>query len=225
MVIAIVLLTFGATTVLQGRATPAGGPIDLLKLSAESVFNRLGGDAAEYQFQAIRLLHHDAPVYGDHWLRQLMIALPGGSTGLSFDEQLHGLVFSGNTGGNQPLDIWGATYYNWGVLGAVLVPFLYGYALQSLTIRRLVRTDAGVLSTILVAAATYRLALASDPYSLLLQGGMTLLLFEAFYRHLTPKTSRPETVTFGKGKKVREHRRRVDVVARRAKSAAFHPDR
>lgn len=185
VLMAMALALFGVTTVLQGRSE-ASGPGALAVQSVSSIFNRIGGDATTYQFTAIRILQEEAPVQGQHWLGQLSIVLPGRAEGVSFDERLHGLVFAGNTGGNQPLDVWGATYYNWGVVGMVLVPFVFGYLLQLFTIRKIVRGHRRVLGTVVLSAAGYNLALASDPYSLILQGGLTLLLYEWLFRSASP---------------------------------------
>lgn len=215
LVFAIAL--FGLTTVLQGRAS-GSGPLGLLAQSVVSIANRVGGDATEYQFEAMRLLRGEGPVYGDHWIGQLSIVLPGRTEGISFDERLHGLIFVGNTGGNQPLDLWGATYYNWGFVGMLVVPALYGYGLQRFTVSRIVRGDRRLLGTVVLTAASYNLALASDPYQLILQGGLTLILFDKLFSMSSPPlTPREPKEPVDVGRPARSPRRpvvavKVDVV-------------
>lgn len=170
------LALFGLTTLLQGRGSGDDEP-SLLRESTLGLYDRLGGDYSFYQFESVRLLRDEVPVWGAQWLDQLKTTLPGADIGLSFDARLHGLLFSGNTRGNSPLDFWGSSYYNWGALGLVLIAFGLGYLLQLFSVKYLIRSEKSLSAVVLLSWAGYRFALWRDPYSMLLEGGVTLILF------------------------------------------------
>ena len=182
LLIAGVLTLFGFTTFLQGRRAPGGDDVSLLDLSTIGLYNRIGGLYSYYQFESIRLLRDDPIVWGGLWLEQLKIALPGPTEGPSFDAHLHGMLYGGNMGGNAPLDFWGSSYYNWGAIGLVVLAFLLGFLFQTFNVRFLIRADKSLTRMVLLSWVGYRLALWRDPYSMLLEGSLTLLLFYALHR-------------------------------------------
>jgi len=186
-----VLTLFGFTTLLQGRRTPAGDDTSLLALSTVGLYNRIGGLYSQYQFESIRLLRDDPIAWGGLWIEQLKIALPGPTQGPSFDARLHGMLYDGNIGGNAPLDFWGSTYYNWGAIGLILLAFLLGFLFQAFNIRFLIRAEKSLTRVVLLSWAGYRLALWRDPYSMLLEGSLTLLLFYGLHRAAKGPEKRP----------------------------------
>lgn len=167
---------FGLFTVLQGRADTPQGPGEYVLGGLGDLYNRIGGSESQAQLSAILLLRDQAPVWGRDWYQSLQSVLPGPNpTDLTLAHQIHGLLY-GDASGNAPLNVWGSLYYNWGWPGMILIPFVAGYLLQRFTIVNLIRSPRAIHRVILLSMAGYRFALWSDPYSLLLQGGLTLVV-------------------------------------------------
>lgn len=172
----LLLLGFGFTTILQGRIEVPSTPGGFVSESAVTLYDRIGGNYSKVQLESITLLRDEAPVWGREWLETVRIALPGPTEGLTFDARLHGLLY-GSTRGSAPLNVWGSIYYNFGPLGIMMVPLLMGFILQRFTIRQVIRSSRSISRTVLLTMAGFRLALWRDPYSILLEGGLTLIIF------------------------------------------------
>ena len=176
MMVVLGLGLYGFTSVLQGRAENSGFA-SIATQSTQGLYERLGGDYSEQQIMAIVILEPESPVFGAHWWNELSAVAPGGSDELTFDAQLHGRVLGGNTRGNLPLDPWGSYYYNFGAPGLIVIPFIVGFLLQVVTVRYLIRGGRRLSTVILLSLAGYRFAFLIDPYSVLLGGSLTLVLF------------------------------------------------
>ena len=170
---------FGFITLLQGR----GSGHSAFYEGTVGVYQRLAGEYSALQVRAIGLLRPDAPVWGQEWMERLQIVLPGRDPGLMFDARLYGLLY-GNTNGNLPLDPWGSYYYNFGWVGMLVVPFVFGFALQFFTVRFLVRGPRTLSRVVVLSLASYKFMFLCDPYSLLLSGPATLIIMAAVLRLL-----------------------------------------
>lgn len=180
------LCLFLLATQLQGRSSPeaAGGDSGLLSLPLDSVaglYQRLGGDYANYQLQSIRILAPEGISWGRQWLREMTTVLPGPTTTETLDVRLHRELFGSSTG-NAPLNIWGSVYLNWGFFGGVALLTMAGYLFQSVSIRLLERAERTVPILVLGHLICFRLALVRDPYSFLLEGLATLSLVRLWLR-------------------------------------------
>lgn len=162
---------FGFATLLQGRGSGHSAWYE----GTVGVYQRLAGDYSELQIRAITLLRPESPVWGQQWIERLQIVLPGREQGLMFDAQLYGLIY-GNTNGNLPLDPWGSYFFNFGWIGMIVVPFLFGYALQFFSIRFVIRAPRTLSRVVILAMASYHFMFLCDPYSLVLSGPTTLIL-------------------------------------------------
>lgn len=198
---------FAATSVLQGRVTFGDDPFGLILAGPAGVYNRLGGEYSAYQLQAISLIRDRIPAWGGEWLHTLSTVLPGPTSELTLDAELHGLLFGGNTRGSAPLNVWSSIYYNWGLVGSVAIPYAMGFVLQWFTVRHILRAPKRLSATVLLSIAGYRFALWRDPYSILLEGGLTLVLFYALHR----ATSTPASAALRSGHRSVWRRNRLDV--------------
>jgi hypothetical protein len=187
----IVLVLFGFTTVLQGRAEA-----NVTSVASEAVhgfWNRLGGDYSTDQLRAIKHLEREAPVYGAHWANELSGAIPGVQRREVFDEQMH-LVLYGHARGNFPLDPWGSYYYNWGAVGMLIVAFGLGAALQWFTVRLLICRPRRLSTVTLVSIAGYSGGQIIGPYGFLLSGMVTILLIHGVATMLWRRVQQRERV-------------------------------
>lgn len=169
----VVLVLFGFTTVLQGRAEANLGSVTVEAVSG--AWNRLGGNYSADQLRAIKHLEREAPVNGAHWANELSGVIPGARQGEVFDEQMH-LVLYGHARGNFALDPWGSYYYNWGAVGMLIVAFCLGAVFQWFTVRFLIRRPRRLSTVVLVSVAGYSGAQVIGPYGFLLSGMVTILL-------------------------------------------------
>lgn len=179
-------LVYGTSTILQGRLAAGESPGKQAESVVFSAYNRVSGDYSSRQLTLMRALHAQAPVWGSQWAHSLKSVVPGsnGSAGPTFDAKLYEILF-GNTRGNAPLNIWGSIYYNWGAIGLIALPFLLGASFQYFSVTYLIRRRKSLSQVVLYSLAGYRLALVHDPYSLLLEGAVTLMLLAWLERRLT----------------------------------------
>ena len=188
-------VVFVALTSAQGRL--GAGPLWRAPIeAAESLYNRLGGDYAEAQLRSMDILEGDGTQWGRQWLDDLAVVLPGPTKGQALDSRLHAGLF-GSPDGSSPLNIWGSAYYNWGFFGGVVLFCYYGFLLQRVSLR-LFNTAHSLVGLIIAHLICLRLAFVRDPYSLLLEGVVTLLLLRLLMRASDPKrppSSRPAPPT------------------------------
>lgn len=186
------VVLYGATSLLQGRLGE-GGIADRGSDILGNAYNRVSGEYSGYQLQAIRALRSELPVLGSEWWNTLQTVLPGPTSGPTFDQRVHAILFSGNDRGNSPLSFFGSAYYNWGPVGVLLLSIALGFCLQTFTIRALIRRRKTLSRVVFLSAASARLALVRDPYSLLLDGGLTLVLLYWFEQTIGGRpTEQPE---------------------------------
>lgn len=164
------------TTFFMGRLQGESGSLESTVVAAGGdLANRVIGVAAPY-IEIMRVLLHQPVVWGREWLSTLVSILPGAPKGFGFGNELHALVFSGNTWGTMALPVWGSFWYNWGVAGTLLLAVLTGFLVQEFTIWY-VRGDRSLTRIVILFVAGYRLGLLRDPYSLLLDGFFTAMAY------------------------------------------------
>lgn len=169
-IVPLIIVVFAATTILQGRITEVERPLTIIG----SLYNRLGGDYSQYQLESIELIDVDGTQWGRQWLQDLSIVLPGPTKGLTLNTRLHEQLF-GSPDGNAPLNIWGSVYHNWGMVAGVILLGVWGFVLQRASVVLLYRRRT-VVALILGHLICLRLGFVRDPYSLFLEGVLTLLV-------------------------------------------------
>ena len=145
-VVGIFTVSFLALTLILGRGGIGSleGADDYLELFLqlpERLFS-INQASGVYGFRYI----YERPVqYGADWVAQLQILLPG-KGGITIDNELNAL-FTGTTRGTAPPSIWGSIWYNFGLLGAIIVPFILGIVYQN-TYYRLIRGPKTLFRTL-----------------------------------------------------------------------------
>lgn len=183
------ILAFGGVTALQGRGESDAGELGATRAAVVDLWERVGGDYSRTQMIALAELEPEVPVYGTQWWSQLKIILPGPpDEGMPFDVRVYEIIY-GNTNGNNPLDPWGSYYYNFGIAGLVMVPLVFGFVAQVITINGLVRARRNAATVVIMSAMGYRFMFFIDLYSLFLTGPFTLWFLNWLMQRLTPAPS------------------------------------
>lgn len=167
------LIFYSVVTVLMGRAGGTG--VGLVTSIVDDVYNRIIGLHAEGHVVIMRQLITEGPVWGADWFQSMLTLVPRKKE-VSFFSELHAIVYNGNDRGSIGLTVWGSFLYNFGLLGVVVLSFVLGIALQAFTVRY-VRGSRSVVRLVLLFVAGYHLATFRDPYSLFLDGFVTIMLF------------------------------------------------
>jgi hypothetical protein len=124
----------------------------------------------------MRYLLPEGAVWGREWWAGLLTVLPGNALNSSFGSELHGFLYGGNTRGSLGLTVWGSLVYNWGTVGSLVLAFIVGFCMQCFTIMY-VRGTRSMSRLIVLFVAGLHLARFRDPYSLMLNGFVTVLVF------------------------------------------------
>ena len=130
------------------------------------LWNRLGATLAEEKLRIMEFIFQQPTVCGQQWVDSLLTIVPG-SHKPALSNQMHMMLY-GSTG-NAPLEFWGSTWYNFGWIGIMVLPFLVGIFLQWVTLSTLTGPKTATRSVLLMMLSI-QLASAIEPYHLLNNG-------------------------------------------------------
>jgi oligosaccharide repeat unit polymerase len=170
LVVAAVVL-FGIMTIFNGRVANNSNVF-------KAVLKRIFDDNQECAVVAFRYIDSQPIQWGKDWFLSIKDILPGKNEYL----QLSYVVFSimyGSTRGTAPPCIWGSTYYNWGLLGIIIFPFILGFFYHRLYCKFLNKTVSKlrifIFSAMFVVLGNW---VADTPLVLFNQGFITLCLMK-----------------------------------------------
>lgn len=186
--VVIAVAFYALSTTMMGRVSDGGGAGTLAEGLVQDLFDRVMGFQAKGELLIMRYFLGHPPVWGQEWLEGLATVLPGGGKAHGFGSELHAFLFQGDESGSLGLTIWGSYWYNWGALGTLAFALFTGIGMQSFTIW-LVRGPRHVLRVVALFVAGYRMTSFHDPYSLLLEGCPTILLFYGICCVLAPRSA------------------------------------
>ena len=167
----IAALSFVALTIGNQRVDAAGS-------LSNAITNRIFVDnqgCALFGFE--NLVCRETRSYGYDWLMMTLELIPGVNTGyISTANRIFAMKY-GSLRGTSPLCIWGSTYYNFGIIGVVLLSIMIGYFYSYIGRK----TNQKVFSTVeLVLYSELVIILGSwiaeGPYYLVNNGGVAVLL-------------------------------------------------
>jgi hypothetical protein len=206
LLLALVIFYIVSTTVMGRTGGHEAGAGRLAGDVAGEFYNRVLGSQAEGQLELMRTLLSHEPVMGQQWWDDLASIVPWSESKrfLLSGSWFYALLHQGDTLGSMGLTTWGSAAYNWGALSVVPLGLLVGFLLQSFSIAY-VRGPKTLSRSVILFAAGYRLGYVRDPYSLLLDGFVTLVLFYGLLQVL----ERPSTRIVG----ARQHSRAVSRAA------------
>lgn len=164
-------IAFGALTIGNRRIDAAGS-------LTNAIIGRIMVDnqgCALFGFE--NLVVREPRSYGYDWLMMTLELIPGVRTGYTATANRIFAMKYGSLRGTSPLCIWGSTFYNFGVVGVIVLSLLIGY-LYSFIGRK---TNQKVFSTVeLVIYAELVVILGSwiaeGPYYLVNNGGVAIVL-------------------------------------------------
>lgn len=177
LVVGFVLLLFGIMTVANGRITEDN------KNVFGAMLDRFTNDNQLTAVVGFRYIYSQPIQWGKDWLSMIMDILPGKNDYLPVANRVFSIIY-GSTRGTAPPCIWGSVYYNWGLIGMIVVPFLLGIFYRILycrLFRRVVNPlRLTIYSAIFVAVGMW---VADSPVVLFNQGFVTLCIL-AYLLHI-----------------------------------------
>ena len=175
----ICLFAFYAfSTALMGRldVNPmAGSWFETLGATVADFYDRTSGAYASEMLTIVRHLMTQPAAWGAEWWQSLVSMVPGGTKGYGFANEMSLLLY-GAAEGNVGLNVYASLLYNLGIWGALAGFFVLGFLIQSFTISY-VRGERTVIRIVVLFVAGFRLAMFRDPYSLFLEGFVTVMVY------------------------------------------------
>ncbi len=163
-------LLFGLSTVLNGRVAEGGSVFS-------AILQRFIEDNQSSAVWGFRYINNEPIQYGKDWLMQLVDILPGQNNYMSLDTRIFAYMHGGSTAGTAPPCIWGSAYYNFGVLGVVLLSTILGFVMTRLH-AKFSKKKNDECSVIIYSAEQFLLAywVAAGPIVLFNNGFVSVLL-------------------------------------------------
>jgi hypothetical protein len=126
---------FMILTVFLGRDFQSFGEIDVFSILASTVSRVFDANqlSSVIGFRYVFDMPH---VYGGEWLDDLKLLLPGKPDHLPIAHLIHGVLY-GTTAGTAPLSIWGSIWYNFGMLGVIVLSVGIGTVFRLIFFRML----------------------------------------------------------------------------------------
>lgn len=113
------VLLFGLMTIFNGRVSEGGNV-------AEAVMQRIFDDNQQCAVIAFRYIDTQATQWGRDWFLSFKDLLPGKNTYTQLSYVVFEIMY-GSTRGTAPPCIWGSAYYNFGIIGIIIMPFIMGF--------------------------------------------------------------------------------------------------
>jgi hypothetical protein len=154
------------------------------------LFNRVMGGQAKAETELMRYFMVREPVWGAEWFEGVRSIIPYDRKSTSFGMEIYSMINRGDQSGSMGLTIWGSYWYNWGTAGALAWACATGAAMQGLNVA-LIRGPKTTTRVLCLFAAGYRLTIAHDPFTILLQGAPTILALYAVMHYFERTKTRP----------------------------------
>lgn len=173
IVISLVLaaIAFGALTIGNQRISAAGS-------LTNAIVGRIMVDnqgCALFGFE--NLVVREPRTFGYDWLMMTLELIPGIKTGYTATANRIFAMKYGSLRGTSPLCIWGSTYYNFGVVGVIiislLIGFFYSYIGRKTNQKVFSTVELVIYSELVVVLGSW---IAEGPYYLVNNGGVAILL-------------------------------------------------
>lgn len=110
---------FTMMTIFNGRVGSDGSVL-------QAVLKRIFDDNQECAVIAFRYINNQEIQFGRDWWLSFKDILPGKNSYVQLSYVIFKVIY-GNTRGTAPPCIWGSAYYNFGMLGIVVMPFVMGF--------------------------------------------------------------------------------------------------
>lgn len=172
-VCAIIFALFAIMTIANGRVTTDNQNV------LNAMLERFTNDNQLTAVQAFKYIYKQPTQYGNDWFMMIKDLLPGKNSYLPVSNRVFDMMY-GSTRGTAPPCIWGSTYYNWGIIGIMIFPFILGFSYQTL-FKRFVNYPITPLRLLIYSSMFIVLGtwIADAPVVLFNQGFVTLCILAA----------------------------------------------
>lgn len=175
LTVATAFTFFAMFTLLGGRTKDVSGIGSGLFSVAIDFMERIFFVPADNQLIIMKYFEQMSFGWGSGFLRSLLNVMPGvGKRSLSND--LYEMLYGGF--GNAPVDFWNSIWYDFGWIGIIFVPFLFGYFMQKFSIY-IYRGEKTITRGVICVMASFALMDVSEPIAIFNNGVITLLIYYA----------------------------------------------
>ena len=173
----LVISLFCIMTIANGRITSENKNI------IGAIIQRFTNDNQITAIYGFRYIYNQPTQWGLDWLNMFKDILPGKNSYLPVANRIFATMY-GSTRGTAPPCIWGSVYYNWGLIGIIVIPFFMGL-IYRLIYCRLFRREINPLRLTIYSAIFVSLGMwaADAPITLFNQGFIALCIL-AFILHI-----------------------------------------
>lgn len=119
------IIVFLAFTIANGRQTVSGSLFS-------ATIDRLFKDNQYCAIIAFKFINIQPIQWGKDWLNMFVSILPGNHTYIPLATLVFSFIYGGSLAGTSPPCIWGSVYYNWGIAGVAIIPFILGICYKRL---------------------------------------------------------------------------------------------
>lgn len=168
----VAMSLFALTTIMNGRVSSGGSVFG-------AILKRIFNDNQSTAVHSFEYIDGEPCQYGRDWYLMLRKLLPGAPAYMSVATRVFAMWNGGSTRGTAPPCIWTSAYYNFGVIGVVIVALILGIATARLH-RRYTKRNCDELAIILYAGKSFLLAywIVDGPITLINNGFVALCLLE-----------------------------------------------
>lgn len=170
-VIGVAGVLFGLSTIMNGRVASGGSVFS-------AILQRFVEDNQSSAVGGFRYINMQSIQNGRDWLQQFVDVLPGQNSYMSLATRIFAYMHGGSTAGTSPACIWGSSYYNFGILGVVVMGMLLGYITSRLH-SHFTKKKCDELSVLVYSGLQFLLAywVVDGPLTLFNNGFIAVLLF------------------------------------------------
>jgi len=178
IVIVALLAFYAVSTILMGRTdtNPVSGDwVEAVGGALYDFYDRTTGAYSSQMLSLVRYLMSQPIDWGAEWLQSMSGMIPGGAKGYGFSNEMS-LYLYGTIEGNVGLNVYASLFYNLGLWGSFVGFTIVGFLIQVFTINY-VRGERTIIRVVILFVAGFRLSMFRDPYSLFLEGFVTVVLY------------------------------------------------
>ncbi|MFC3834204.1 hypothetical protein [Deinococcus rufus] len=167
--------------------TLATDPIQTVTVLGRELGNRIFSDNQITSIVGYRYVSFLPTAHGEEWGQAILGLLPGESfRGSDLSGQIFKILY-GNDRGTAPIGLWGSVFYNFGTIGLVVFPLLFGAFLRGIFsyFSRNTTLNTGQIAGIAGVFVTLGTWVSDGPVTVLNTGALAYLFI---YFICTPKT-------------------------------------
>lgn len=181
VILLVSLCFFLLLSVILGRTVKSVSEINVTSL-VSMITSRMFNENQSAAVVGFRLVYNEEPTWGNDWWNVFLGILPMQSKYISLDSRIF-KIFYGSTRGTSPPSIWGSVWYNFGAVGVLIFPVIFGVAYQRIYYRLVAgkkTLDRLACYAALIVILGYWTA--GSPYVLLNKGLIAVILLRFLFK-------------------------------------------